>query len=282
MSYRSIAITAALTIAFALPLGAQSEATIDPGMSRADVIERLGKPINERKTGNSWFMFYRNGCEKSCGMNDLVILEDDKVVDAIFRSPSRHYSAASSSPTGVRPQRSTGDGSSGSAIQTVRTAGRGGLVMSRPTADSVASGRRGMVTGVDVSGAPAQGTADAQAAPLPAASGTSGTSAAGGGSGGGANFGGTAGGNAAQVTTTGGNSPQTGSPDAGAPPVRTNAQRPIIPVPLPGAKINPADSVRALTPDRPTAIPGAKINPADSVRAEAIRKQQADTTRKPD
>jgi hypothetical protein len=40
--------------------------------------------------------------------------------------------------------------------------------------------------------------------------------------------------------------------------------------------------VRALTPDRPTALPGAKINPADSVRAEEIRKQQADTTRKPD
>jgi hypothetical protein len=55
-----------------------------------------------------------------------------------------------------------------------------------------------------------------------------------------------------------------------------------MPVPLPGAKINPADSVRALTPDRPTALPGAKVNPADSARAEEIRKQQADTTRKPD
>ena len=59
-------------------------------------------------------------------------------------------------------------------------------------------------------------------------------------------------------------------------------QRVVMPVPLPGAKINPADSVRALTPDRPTAIPGAKVNPADSARAEAIRKQQSDTTRKPE
>jgi hypothetical protein len=54
-----------------------------------------------------------------------------------------------------------------------------------------------------------------------------------------------------------------------------------MPVPLPGAKINPADSVRALTPNRPTPLPGAKINPADSIRAEAIRRQQADTTNKP-
>jgi hypothetical protein len=282
MSYRSIAITAALSLSLAMPLGAQSEPTIDPGMSRADVIERLGKPLNERKTGNSWFMFYRTGCERTCGMNDLVILEDDKVVDAIFRSPSRHYSAESSSPTGVKPQRSAGDGSSATAIERVRKAGRGGLVMSRPAGDSAAAGRRATVTGVDVTGAPAQTPPEAAGAPLPGAAAPSGTSAAGGGSGGGANFGGTAGGNAAQVTTPGGNSPQTGSPDASAPAARRTGQRPIIPVPLPGAKINPADSVRALTPDRPTAIPGAKINPADSVRAEAIRKQQADTTRKPD
>jgi hypothetical protein len=80
------------------------------------------------------------------------------------------------------------------------------------------------------------------------------------------------------VTSAGGNAPQTGSPEAmGAP-----RQRVVMPVPLPGAKINPADSVRALTPDRPTAIPGAKVNPADSARAEEIRKQLSDTTKKPD
>jgi hypothetical protein len=64
-------------------------------------------------------------------------------------------------------------------------------------------------------------------------------------------------------------------------PVGANGQRVILPVPLPGAKVNPADSVRALTPNRPTPMPGAKINPADSIRAEAIRRQQADTTKKP-
>lgn len=279
MSFRKVAFIAAFT-AVATQSAAQSDATIDPGMTREEVVGRLGKPVTESKTGNAWFMFYRNGCERSCGMNDLVILEDGKVVDAVFRSPSRHYSAASSSPTGVRPERSTGDVGSSGAVDRVRKAGRGGLVISNPAAAQQAPAGRATVTGVEVNGTPAQSGAAANAAGAGAAT-PSGTTAAGGGSGGGASFGGTAGGNAPQVTTPGGNSPQTGSPDAATAP-GTGAQRPIIPVPLPGAKINPADSVRALTPDRPTAMPGAKINPADSVRAEAIRKQQSDTTRKPD
>lgn len=282
MSYRTIAFLATFALAAGAPLGAQSDATIDPGMTREQVIERLGKPLNERKTGNSWFMFYRNGCEKTCGMNDLVILEDDKVVDAIFRAPSRHYSVASTSPTGVRPERTTGDAGDASAVDKVRKSGRGGLVIANPSGSV-----KGTVVGVEVTGAPTEPntrpTAPRGASSGAAAStGATGTSAAGGGSGGGANFGGTAGGNAAQVTPSGGNAPQTGSPDAATAAPRAGAARPIIPVPLPGAKINPADSVRALTPDRPTAIPGAKVNPADSVRAEAIRRQQADTTKKPD
>jgi len=34
-------------------------------------------------------------------MNDLVILRNDSVVDAIFRSPARHYTGKSSSPAPV-------------------------------------------------------------------------------------------------------------------------------------------------------------------------------------
>ena len=34
-------------------------------------------------------------------MNDLVILKNDSVVDAIFRSPARHYTGTSSSPAPV-------------------------------------------------------------------------------------------------------------------------------------------------------------------------------------
>ena len=329
MSYRALMFVAAM--AAAAPLAAQDAATIDPGMTRAEVVERLGKPINERKSGDHTYLYYRNGCEKTCGMNDLVILADGRVSDAIFRSSSRHYSGESSSPNGVQPSRSEG-GDAG--VAAVRKAKRGGIVIARPAESAPAT-----VTGVQV--VPAEGTspngeaqaaagapAATRAATTPAATRTttpaespraaaaspkstgprpggvvakSGNAAAGGNattgaradaaaesgtgtSGVGTGGGGTAGGNAPQVTAPGGNSAQVGSPEPSASPsapVGANGQRPIMPVPLPGAKINPADSVRALTPNRPTPLPGAKINPADSIRAEAIRRQQADTTNKP-
>jgi hypothetical protein len=230
MSYNGFALLASLVLAVAAPLRAQvAEQTIDPGMTRDQVVEHLGKPLNERKTGNAWFMFYGNGCERTCGMNDLVILEDGKVVDAIFRSPSRRYSAASSSPAGVRPEPTSGSGNGESAVNRVREAGRGGLVIASPSEQPSSGAARATVTGVEVNAAPLQ---PAGAAPVAAP--------------------------------------------------RAPVQRPVMPVPLPGATISPADSVRALTPDRPTAIPGATVNPADSARYEAIRKQLADTTRKPD
>ncbi len=307
MSYRALMFVASLGLA--APLAAQDAAVIDPGMTRAEVVERLGKPMNERKSGGHTYLYYRNGCERTCGMNDVVMLDDGKVSDAIFRAASRHYSGESSSPNGVQPARSEG-GDAG--VAAVRKAKRGGIVIARP-----ADAEPATVTGVQV--VPAEGVAPnaeaaVNAAPVrtstagggarpapsgprpggvvantgnattsgarPDAAAESGTGSSGVGTGGG----GTAGGNAPQVTSPAGNAPQVGSPEPAASPsapVSASGQRPIMPVPLPGAKVNPADSVRALTPNRPTPLPGAKINPADSIRAEAIRRQQADTTNKP-
>lgn len=280
MSYRALMFIATLVVAS--PLAAQDAAVvIDPGMSRAEVVERLGKPLNERKSGEHTYLFYRNGCEKSCGMNDLVVLDDGKVSDAIFRSPGRRYSGTSSSPTGVKPARSNATEGGDAGVAAVRRAKRGGIVIARPAGETAPA----TITGVQV--VPAEGTAPDAVAPAPAPApaaaapaGEAGTGTSGVGTGGG----GTAGGNAPQVTAPGGNSPQVGSPEpqpVRQGPVRPNGQRAILPVPLPGAKVNPADSVRALTPDRPTPLPGAKLNPADSIRAEQIRQQQADSTRKP-
>jgi hypothetical protein len=77
--------------------------TIDPGMTRAQVIERLGKPATVRTYQGSTYLMYSNKCGKKCGMQDIVILDHDVVVDAVFRSPDRHYTGASSSPDATKP-----------------------------------------------------------------------------------------------------------------------------------------------------------------------------------
>src|SRR3569833_2498756 len=92
----------------ALTAQAQSGAgTIDPGMTRAQVIERLGKPATVRTYQGSTYLMYSNKCGKKCGMQDLVILEHDSVVDAVLRSPDRHYTGTSSSPEATAPNSRT-------------------------------------------------------------------------------------------------------------------------------------------------------------------------------
>jgi hypothetical protein len=70
-------------------------------MSKTQVIEHLGQPSSVKTADTALYMFYPNGCLKTCGMNDVVILVHDKVVDAIFRDPNRKYTGESSSPTQI-------------------------------------------------------------------------------------------------------------------------------------------------------------------------------------
>ena len=77
--------------------------TIDPGMTKAQVIEQLGKPATTRTFQGTTYLLYSNSCGKSCGMQDLVVLDNDAVVDAVFRSPNRHYTGTSSSPVATKP-----------------------------------------------------------------------------------------------------------------------------------------------------------------------------------
>jgi hypothetical protein len=83
------------------------DATIDPGMTRAQVVEKLGKPSTVRNYQGSTYLMYPNKCGKSCGMQDIVILDHDVVVDAVFRSPNRHYTGTSSSPESTKPNSRT-------------------------------------------------------------------------------------------------------------------------------------------------------------------------------
>jgi hypothetical protein len=95
---RRLALFATLMMAAG---SARAQSTIDPGMSKAEVIAKLGKPSSEHSDGSSTYLYFRNGEERKYGMSDLVALENGKVVDAIFRSPSRKYSGKSSSPAPV-------------------------------------------------------------------------------------------------------------------------------------------------------------------------------------
>ena len=91
---------AALVTVF-LAVTARAQAVIDSGMSKAQVIERFGKPFAERTAGTQTYLFYRNGAERRAGMQDVVILDGDKVVDALFRGTAHRYSGRSSSPVEI-------------------------------------------------------------------------------------------------------------------------------------------------------------------------------------
>jgi hypothetical protein len=82
--------------------------TIDPGMTREQVVARLGSPAAVRTAGNFTYLFFANGCPRTCGMDDLVTLEDGRVTDAIFRGLGRRYTGRSSSPVGVVPAATLG------------------------------------------------------------------------------------------------------------------------------------------------------------------------------
>ena len=55
-------------------------------MTKDQVVAKLGEPLSVRSRNSFTYLLYRNGCEKKCGMNDLVVLDSGKVVDAVFRS----------------------------------------------------------------------------------------------------------------------------------------------------------------------------------------------------
>jgi hypothetical protein len=123
---RALRILAILAAA-AAPLAAQ--AVIDPGMSRDQVVAKLGKPATERSSGAFTYLFYSNGSERKVGMNDLVLLEGNKVVDAVFRSTARHYSGTSSSPAAISADAARKQGAAPQA---------GGLKVKEPAAPAKA------------------------------------------------------------------------------------------------------------------------------------------------
>jgi len=85
------------------PYTSQDTGTVDPGMAERDVYSQWGPPADVRKMGDYTYIFYPNGCERSCGTPDVVTLENGKVIVAIVRWPGHHYSGQSSSPVSLPP-----------------------------------------------------------------------------------------------------------------------------------------------------------------------------------
>jgi hypothetical protein len=109
---RNASWIALLVVAVAGSAGAQA-GSIDSGMTKDQVVARLGKPISEQSSGGSTYLYYSNGDEKKYGMHDMVALENGKVVDAVFRSSARHYTGKSSSPAAVAPEDAAAKGHGG-------------------------------------------------------------------------------------------------------------------------------------------------------------------------
>ena len=80
------------------PYNSADTGTIAPGMSAKDVEALWGPPAALRRAGAYTYLLYPNGCEHTCGTEDVVILQNDQVVDAVLRWRGHGYSGQSSSP----------------------------------------------------------------------------------------------------------------------------------------------------------------------------------------
>lgn len=86
------------------PYNSPDTGTVAPGMDQNQVIALWGPPAAIRHAGDYTYLHYRNGCEYTCGTDDVVILQNDQVVDAIVRWSGHGYSGQSSSPPGRTPE----------------------------------------------------------------------------------------------------------------------------------------------------------------------------------
>ena len=86
-----------------MPYTSEDTGTVAPGMAERDVYALWGPPQEVRRAAEWIYIYYPNGCERTCGTADVVILQNGQVVDAIVRWPGHGYSGQSSSPPGRTP-----------------------------------------------------------------------------------------------------------------------------------------------------------------------------------
>ena len=72
-----------------------AQTPVKPGMTPTEVTAAWGQPTSTRTRGAFTYMNYPSDCMPGCGTQDVVILQDGKVVDAIARSHNHVYEGAS-------------------------------------------------------------------------------------------------------------------------------------------------------------------------------------------
>lgn len=94
MTPRPILLTAMFLLGAATT--AHSQTPVRPGMTAAEVTAAWGAPTSTRTRGDFTYLNYPSSCMPACGTQDVVILQDGKVVDAIARSSNHPYEGPSS------------------------------------------------------------------------------------------------------------------------------------------------------------------------------------------
>lgn len=93
-------MTRATMLALALLAGcaasAAAQAPVKPGMNAEQVTAAWGAPTATRTRGDYTYMSYPSSCMPACGTQDVVILKNGVVVDAVARSSNHVYDGQSS------------------------------------------------------------------------------------------------------------------------------------------------------------------------------------------
>lgn len=127
---RTAPLTLLLAALWAAPAAAQ--ATIASGMTPADVRAAFGDPARTRESDGWTYFFYANGCPRTCGSDDVVFFQGDRVVAAVLHSRARRFQGPGAAraldavdprpPAGAVTQ-ATERGDDGEAVTTIRIRG---------------------------------------------------------------------------------------------------------------------------------------------------------------
>jgi hypothetical protein len=100
-------VVAAAGLLLAAPARGQ---TISPGMTTEEVRGVLGAPSTTRTAGEWQYLYYHNGCPVRCGSDDVVFIQNGRVVAAVFRTGRRRFAgpraddALAATDTGTPPE----------------------------------------------------------------------------------------------------------------------------------------------------------------------------------